>query len=211
MQTLSWLVKLPARADGCQMPFGGCGYTAPQGHPQRHPNLLCRWGLLGDRRLCQPCCEPLTGPAQVCDTVTTGPGHEHGVCLRAGCLLHSLATGTGRIVPVACPQPLLLHPHGHCGHPQGLHTPKPCRQQAMPHTVAPESSLTSPLLSSCPIQHPSLSTGIQAGVVSSAQPVTQVPKQLRAAAGTSLHSLPHPHQKLGSSWGMRGSCRPCKG
>lgn len=95
MQTLLWLVKLPAGADGCQMPFGGCGYTAPQGHPQRHPNLLCRWGPLGDRRLCQPCPEPLTGPAQVCDTVTTGPGHEHGVCLRAGRLLRLLATGTG--------------------------------------------------------------------------------------------------------------------
>lgn len=91
---------------------------------------------------------------------------------------------------------------------QELHTPKP--QRKGPVTAA-ASSEVSPQLSSCLVQHSSRSTGIQSGTTPSGQADTPVPRQIRAAAGTSLHSLTHPHQKLGTSWDMRGSCKLCRG
>ena len=136
---------------------------------------------------------------------------ECGVCTRTRLLLCTLAAGTGRIVPTARPRPLSLHPHGHRGHLQGLHAPKPHGRRTMPHVTAPASGSASPLLSACLVQRPSPSTGIQAGTTPSAQPGTQVPEWLRAAGDTSLRPSPHPRQKLGSSWGTMGSCRPCRG
>lgn len=156
--------------------------------------------------------------AQVCDVVVAVPDHEHQrgahklfPNLKAELLLCSLAAGTGVAVPVAYPHHLSLYPHHHRGHSQELHTPKPQRQTTVPPIMASLSSLVSPQLSSCLVQHSSHSTGIQTGTTPSAHLETHVPRQIRAAAGTSLHSLTHPHQKLGSSWDMRGSCRLCRG
>lgn len=77
---------------------------------------------------------------------------------------------------------------------------------------APASSSASPPLPSCrasttvPLRTPRPGP--------SAPPGAHVPKppaRLRAAAGTSPRSSPHPRRRGDPSWGTTGSCRPCRG
>lgn len=208
---LDWQPCSGSRAGAAQVPLGTPCHGAAS--------------LPGKKHLCQPCCLPSPGLqlallrsatllslSQAMSTREESTGSSQ---TRGALESRSPAVLTGCWDRHDCPwcispSVVSLSPSSLRGL-QELHTPKPQRQRTVPPVTATASSWVSPQLSSCLVQHSSRSTGIHSGTTPSAQADTPVPRQIRAAVGTSLHSLTHPHQKLGSSWDMRGSCKLCRG